>query len=840
MTFTPGALGGGGFVTHTQISPDGSTHVIRTDVAGAYIWEPLPAPGAWFNLLGTLPAPYNILGEMPGLWEIAIDPSAPDTIYVSIEGPQGPVYKSVDRGLNWTMTGVTALDNTFGSAHRLSGPRLIVDPNDSDHIYIADCYGRFFRSLDGLDSVTKITDLEAGLWSLTLDEASAANDTTLVFAAVPDEMIKADTWIRLYCYAPDNETALGTNAAAAAGGTVAGDVLSLTSTVVTLAGGNAKVYAPGLADNTEILFGAGPVIIFDPSFGVDVNGRTKRIYAGWRFSASYRLAGGTRVGGGIWFSEDAGATWAQLPGGPGSVVRMHVSNDGVLYACEDGTHYAPAYTAQMRSMWRYYPPEWAGSGTPDSWTHLTPTAPEGYKDITSDPLTPGKVVGLIPGGLYNRSDNYGDTFYGYATANFEQESGPDDPEWLGWTHESYFAASCCVFDPLETNKLWIPNGIGIWYTYPLASSAGPTYYSQTRGNEELITNSIDVSPATGYALVTVYDRGVFRFEDPNTGPAKHVISSCFSHGWDATYAKSDPTFAVTLITSAVTIANRCYTNTNGGHPDNWVQVTSPNIGDQNGSGGAVACASPTSIVVFPGEQSAITPGAVPVWSDDGGTTWAACTFDGGELRTGWNPSGTTNRRIVCADPNNIGHYYAFNHNTNVNGGGLYKSTDGGETFVKIATLAAGPNPNRNQTGGAVLTCVIDKPGHLWFAPGGSSGILSPSDVTGYRSVDGGLSWTKLVGMQEMRSIALGAAWGVGTNTYPTIYTWGYVQNSSIPGVFRCVNATDDPDTENLEWERVATNAAGSTNGISFLGADHNVFGKLWVPRTSCGYSYGTV
>ena len=53
--FTPGIIGGGGQVTAPQISPDGTTRLMNTDVYGTYIFN--STTGKWDNLLTSTRVP---------------------------------------------------------------------------------------------------------------------------------------------------------------------------------------------------------------------------------------------------------------------------------------------------------------------------------------------------------------------------------------------------------------------------------------------------------------------------------------------------------------------------------------------------------------------------------------------------------------------------------------------------------------------------------------------------------------------------------------------------------------------------------------------------------------
>jgi photosystem II stability/assembly factor-like uncharacterized protein len=808
MTFRQGKLGGGGFVTAYKVSADGSMRLHTTDVVGAYVWE--DGEDAWVNVLNNLPAPYNVLGTNPTVWDMAFAPSDPDILYYAMLGQESaPIFRSTDRGATWTATN-TSLYTHYGLGHRLNGPRMAVDPLDPDVVYVGDSYGRIYYTDDGFATSTQVTDLLAGLWDLTTSATTSAAGTTLTFASVPSEVqnyVALKNNIHVYAHSGTDPDALGN--------TYLTNLSGSSSTTLTL-GSSLAVEAPGIGNGDTIYLGASPVIHFDSSGG-STGGKTNNIYVAWHFGSSFNSTGG------IWASDDAGATWASMANSPGNVIRMDISAAGDIIACR-GRQWTGQADAQ--NLFRY---------TSSTWSNLSASFSSGWDSVSFDPINSGRVCVMSSSGALNRSDDNGTNWYGaYANEGIMSvEAG--DPPYLAWTYNDFFSNSGCTFDPITSNRLWCAQGIGVWYTSPLASAAQPTWVSRTRGNDELISYDIRVHPnGTGHAFLGVHDRGVFRLTDPDVFPSSHGVDSDFQFVTCTDYAKDDPSFIVALQQSAGGTINLVWYNENYGADADWVQ-TATNPGLTSGSSGSISAATTLNWVIIPDNNG------TPRYTDDGGATWADCLFDGETISAGWGFAYYNGRRIACADPENVGTFYAYNYQPVVSGdyGGVWKSTDGGATWDKITSIANGPEPTAQLGTAALLLPVPGKDGHLWFSPGFISGT-HPLDYTGARSVDGGLTWVELTGMQEIQAMGIGAAWGVGPNTYPAIYVAGYVQNSSTPGIFRCVNATDDPLTETLEWERLSSNPAGSVDDIKCIAADPDTFGRIWMGTGATGYIFGTV
>ncbi|MDR6549084.1 sugar-binding protein [Paenibacillus qinlingensis] len=142
-------IGGGGFVTGIAIHPTEPNLVyIRTDVGGALRWDEVNHK--WIQLLNETPREkYNLYG----VDAIALDPSNPNVVYVAAGkydyvGAPADILKSTDRGENWTSTGFAPRHYGNGSGRDL-GERLVVDPNNSQVLYMGTRYDGLWKSTSG-------------------------------------------------------------------------------------------------------------------------------------------------------------------------------------------------------------------------------------------------------------------------------------------------------------------------------------------------------------------------------------------------------------------------------------------------------------------------------------------------------------------------------------------------------------------------------------------------------------------------------------------------------------------------------------------------------------------
>ncbi|MFJ5732949.1 1,4-beta-glucanase [Streptomyces paradoxus] len=141
--------GGTGFITGVLFHPSAKgLAYLRTDIGGAYRWDdrrdrwiPLTDHIGWDD--------WNLLG----VEAMAVDPAHPDRVYLALGtyaqswAGNGAVLRSEDRGATWQRTdlGVKLGANEDG---RGCGERLLVDPRDSDTLWLGTRHDGLLRSTD--------------------------------------------------------------------------------------------------------------------------------------------------------------------------------------------------------------------------------------------------------------------------------------------------------------------------------------------------------------------------------------------------------------------------------------------------------------------------------------------------------------------------------------------------------------------------------------------------------------------------------------------------------------------------------------------------------------------
>jgi hypothetical protein len=145
-TWQPLRVGGGGFVTGIDISPDGSTRIVRTDTYGAYIWN--PALSQWTQLVTSdaMPAADVSVDSGAGVYEFRVAPNTPTRLYMAY---RGLIYRSDNRGATWTRTAFSQVFMDANDPYRFWSPKMAVDPVNPDVVYVGTPQNGLFVTTDG-------------------------------------------------------------------------------------------------------------------------------------------------------------------------------------------------------------------------------------------------------------------------------------------------------------------------------------------------------------------------------------------------------------------------------------------------------------------------------------------------------------------------------------------------------------------------------------------------------------------------------------------------------------------------------------------------------------------
>lgn len=509
-------------------------------------------------------------------------------------------------------------------------------------------------------------------------------------------------------------------------------------------------------------------------------------------------------GVGVYRSTDLGNTFAlAAPDGPKKVHRIARGPDGALWLTETA-----------KTVWRYYRDAWSSS-VPGSATWYT---------VSVDPSDANRVVVTSDGGYMAVTRNAGASWY--APGNGKRVA--HDIPWLAVTNENYMTAGDIAFDPEDPATLFFAMGIGVWKTTPPSSATAYSWLSQSAGIEQICVNWIVVPPGSK-PIVLGWDRPAFRIEDPELYPTGHLFdySQPIIMGWSGDYSPFDSNYVAVL---CVWPGNDDSSFTEDGG-QSWKYFGAGLTAALAGKfGGGIAVSEPGNVVVAPNNNG------YPIYTLNGGATWKRCNFIGGApangQETGFGFAFYCPLQIVCSDAVTPKTFYLYSYIARENGGGAWRSTDGGANFERVALgrlyQFAGINTQ--------LRRVPGKAGHVIFSPGKET---SQRDIQSLRdenvlkrSTDGGVTWRGLPNVREVSCVGFGKA--APDRDYPACYIVGWVKTAReyTYGVWRS-------DDEFATWVSLGTWPLGSLDAIKCIEGDKDVYGKFYFGFSGSGAGYAT-
>jgi photosystem II stability/assembly factor-like uncharacterized protein len=683
----PVKIGGGGYLTGMDLSPDGRTRCVRTDTYGAYCWDDAQARWTQIVTARSLPASDVAPGIGEGVYELRIAPSQPTRLYMAVDGY---VFRSDDRGASWRRTAFARVAMDGNDAFRTSGEKMAVDPLNPDVVVLGTQQNGLWRTSDGGQS-----------WARDASVPTTARITGIAFA-------------------------------------------------------------PGAAER----------------------GRTMTIYA-------------ASAVGGVFRSQDGGARWSALPGGPST---------GVSHAATRGGAYTAVSSAGK--LWRY------ANG---SWQERTPPAAKDQRlhALALDPLVPGRIVVTSDSAQTHLSRDDGATWQALS----KRVLCPD----AAWLCQAYPAVGLAVgtlqFDPVARDRLWVSAGTSPWYATVQAETSTLVWVSRVTGIEQLVANTVVVPPG-GKPVTASWDFGLHRIEDPERYPRDYAPTPHeFGAAWHVDWASSDPNTLVAFLCWA----RASQSSVSRDRGVTWRFFPRMPVGndcdDTWGWGGTGAAATPTSWIWVPSRKRA------PYFTRDGGQTWQKLALPGVRddvSDAGWGSlhfDYYLNRHIVAADRVNIGTYYLY-HPVH----GVFRSSDFASTWTLVRSGALMPFSVFN----AKLQSVPGRAGHLFFTSGqqGTPRDTNPSTAAPFlHSRDGGATWAEIPRVSEVYAFGFGKA----EQSYPTLFIAGW-----YGGMYGIWKSTD----EGASWKPLGPEyALDSLDTVKTIDGDKDRTGVVYLGFAGSGYAY---
>ncbi len=506
-------------------------------------------------------------------------------------------------------------------------------------------------------------------------------------------------------------------------------------------------------------------------------------------------------------SDDDGATWVAIPGGPDAAmlpVKAVLGSDGVLtisYANGIGPN-----GLTRGAVWRY-------DVAAARWTDVTPDkradAPVGgYMGVAVSAQDP-RVIAVSTVDRYRpvdtvwRSSDAGAHWEElYKRSTRDVSASPFlklDGEQADFGH---WIAGLAI-DPFDANHAAYVTGATVYATGSFGVRGTMPWKPWTAGIEQTAIITL-ASPTSGAPLISGFgDIGGFRHDDLRVSPAKVHTNPYLTNTNNLDYAGMAPRIVVRsgnthAREAAVTLA----WSDDGG--TNWQPIVPPSVAQTAVAGRLPPEKTGNAPIVVSADGSTFVVGTrQALLTRDRGRSWSA-------------PIGLPFETRVTADKVSRA-FYAID----VGRHSVLRSDDGGATFAVVggrglpADLGAVRTTNREQQN--PLVAVPGQAGALWLKVG--------SDL--YRSSDAGESWFRANADVGVDLYGLGRA--APGASFPAVYAIG--RKDGVQAVWRSIDGGAD-------WQRI--NDERHQWGLRFrvISGDPKTYGRVYIGTDGRGIVYG--
>jgi hypothetical protein len=475
----------------------------------------------------------------------------------------------------------------------------------------------------------------------------------------------------------------------------------------------------------------------DPSSGTKGTA-SKDIYVG-----TYdHLASNDTTFGGLYRSIDAGANWSYWAGQfakvepkdfdkpkistPAIPNNLAFTGDNIYITM--GNNLAPGTSNGY--VVKY-------NKTAKSWTKIYPFSKNtqgGYNSLSVHPTNPNIVVVGTLGYWWPTSDRIyitvdgGTTWTDVRTKMKTNNKNTPHGGGMGWN-------SGLKINPFNPKQAVFGSGNGLWMTENLdkAFTNDSTLWVYENDDFEETVPLALASPPSGAELISgLGDIKGFVHLDVTKSPADNY----HHHGntYSVDFAENDPK----IIVRAHDGGKRASISRNNGVT--WTDFAAQAIGGDTRTNFVSISPNGINIVWSPSDSFSSV-------SSNGGASWALC-------------AGLGENVYPKSDRVNSNFFYAIDNAT----GAFFRSTDGAKTFTKTATTFS-------FTGGMNIVPVFGREGHVWLSAG-ANGL--------HYTTNGGTSFVKIATVDEAYRVTFGRA-ATGAS-YPSIFIYGKIDG--IVGLFR--------------------------------------------------------
>jgi len=485
-----------------------------------------------------------------------------------------------------------------------------------------------------------------------------------------------------------------------------------------------------LADGNGVYPGIN-CICFDSTSGI-TRGKANTVYALSYGHGVYRT------------TETVTGSWSRLGGSPNAAAAATMNDSAFL--CAAGN-----------SLEQF---------SEESWNTLYSSRSGPLVGVAVNPKNVSNIV-VSDGTRLNQTTNGGRSWSGNYVLNVNSRL---DIPWfdvaLRNSNATFYSLANVIFDPADSDKLWMPMGIGVLYTTNFSPSLSTWSHvlvsSHTAGIESLVGREV-ISPIGGNPIISVEDRQEFTITDPAVYPSTYGVgrqsSSTLYSGWQVDFAKSSPSTIVALNISPAINSGAELSGISTDAGTTWSTFGAMPFGGAGSGqwGGAIAASTTANFVAMCSHGPTNAR-----YTTDGGSNWA----DAAGLPTeGWPAAyqAWDGYKWLCADGATANTFYLWNFSK-----GLYVSTNGGASWSNH--VGTGAPPAKNQAF-ATLRSVHGRAGHLLYTAGLESGNPHPNGNSLYFTANGGSNWSRVGNVRDVWAVGLGAA-ATGQN-YPTIWIVGF-------------------------------------------------------------------
>jgi hypothetical protein len=525
---------------------------------------------------------------------------------------------------------------------------------------------------------------------------------------------------------------------------------------------------------------------------------------------------------GVYLSTNQGQSFSLIASSPTNATDG-VASSGVYYAATGSglLSYTGAWNTLNSSGWGNV------DINPNSTTWIAGMA-NNYGNYSQGTITGGGTGVTIPSAYISSGDQQSGTGENTSVP-------PSDVGWLGLTHpvghsgwNGNWASGGLVWDPINTNRVWMSNGYGVVYfdeSAPTASSA-MVWTTHTAGIEVLVTQAIVSAPGgnsgSAYCVIGVEDQQVV-YDTNFATPLSSTAPSLGSRGnnsaaWSIDASQSNAGVIAALSTGYYVGTSGNYSGVSTNYGASWTQFsTKPTSNDQ----GNIACSDANHVLVIPYNGSTAV---APIYTANGGSSaWSTVSGLPSIVYINGNSIFTT-CKVCCNDAAGFFYVFAGSH-------GTYKSNNANDAsaFTNVSTT------NLTASSSEFYQCQLQAcPGNAgWLAF--CQGAVGSNSNPAYYTTNGAVTWTAIPNVEDVWCCGFGAV--APGFTKPTFWFIGWANPGSgfAFGLWRCRDFGTFSDLAVFDYTSGIPN--GAAQPVAVCG-DGNVWNICYIGFWNAGAGYG--